>query len=217
VSVSANSLLASDVQTTNPTDGLAVTSFSILSADATGSPIIVPVEIFSVLIGNDPSAAADFTKLANATGGKNFQAADASQVVSVLIDALKQSAQAPIAIADTANTTSSTSVEINVLSNDSDPNDDPLTITKINNSDISLGDKVTLSSGAIVSLNDAGILEPGFLRTRMFQHVDVYCSYSRFHSSIPQGLKSLVSLPSVGSQATLVSHLPRGLMILLSK
>ncbi|MFM7363879.1 MAG: Ig-like domain-containing protein [Cuspidothrix sp.] len=29
---------------------------------------------------------------------------------------------------DTANTTSSTSVEINVLSNDSDPNDDPLTI-----------------------------------------------------------------------------------------
>ncbi|MFM5956577.1 MAG: Ig-like domain-containing protein, partial [Dolichospermum sp.] len=79
-------------------------------------------------------------------------------MVSVLIDALKQSAQAPIAIADTANTTSSTSVEINVLSNDSDPNDDSLTITKINNSDISLGDKVTLSSGAIVSLTDAGIL-----------------------------------------------------------
>ncbi len=158
VSVSARSLLASDVQTTNPTDGLSVTSFSVLSADATGSPIIVPVEIFSVLIGNDPSAAADFTKLANATGGKNFQAADASQVVSVLIDALKQSAQAPIAIADTTNTTSSTSVEINVLSNDSDPNDDSLTITKINNSDISLGDKVTLSSGAIVSLTDAGTL-----------------------------------------------------------
>ncbi|MFM6198053.1 MAG: Ig-like domain-containing protein, partial [Dolichospermum sp.] len=42
--------------------------------------------------------------------------------------------------------------------NDSDPNDDSLTITKINNSDISLGDKVTLSSGAIVSLTDAGIL-----------------------------------------------------------
>jgi Mg-chelatase subunit ChlD len=158
VSVSARSLLASDVQTTNPTDGLAVTSFSVLSADAAGAPIVVPVEIFSVLIGNDPSAAADFTKLANATGGKNFQAADASQVVSVLIDALKQSAQAPIAIADTTSTTSSTSVEINVLSNDSDPNDDSLTITKINNSDISLGDKVTLSSGAIVSLNDAGIL-----------------------------------------------------------
>jgi hypothetical protein len=158
VSVSAKSLLASDVETTNPTDGLAVTSFSVLSADATGSPIIIPVEIFSVLIGKDPSAAADFTKLANATGGKNFQAADASQVVSVLIDALKQSAQAPIAITDTANTTSSTSVEINVLSNDSDPNDDPLTITKINNSAIALGNKVTLASGAIISLTDAGTL-----------------------------------------------------------
>ena len=158
VSVYAKSLLASDVQTTNPTDGLAVTSFSVLSADATDSPIIVPVEIFSVLIGDNPSAAADFTKLANATSGKNFQAADASQVVSVLIDALKQSAQAPIAIADTANTTSSTSVEINVLSNDSDPNDDPLTITKINNSAIALGNKVTLASGSIISLTDAGIL-----------------------------------------------------------
>ncbi|MFM7363878.1 MAG: hypothetical protein ACKO11_05125 [Cuspidothrix sp.] len=82
-------MLASDIQTTNPTDGLTVTSFSVLSADATGSPIIVPVEIFSVLIGNDPSAAADFTKLANATGGKNFQAADASQVVMLSNNLLK--------------------------------------------------------------------------------------------------------------------------------
>ena len=77
-----------DIETSSLTSGLTVTRFAMTAVGSDGSPITIPVEIFTVLIGNDPTTTADFTSLASATGGKTFNSADASGVVDALIAAI---------------------------------------------------------------------------------------------------------------------------------
>lgn len=51
--------IASDIETSNVTSGLAVTRFALEAMDANSAPVTIPVEIFTVLIGNDPTTTAD--------------------------------------------------------------------------------------------------------------------------------------------------------------
>ncbi|MGK7892633.1 MAG: VWA domain-containing protein [Xenococcus sp. (in: cyanobacteria)] len=98
-SISGSSLsslsIASEIETTNIADNLAVTRFA-LQTDAptttpTDAPTTTPVEIFTILIGNDSETAADFQSLATATGGQSFNALDASEIVDVIITAIQAS------------------------------------------------------------------------------------------------------------------------------
>jgi len=90
-SISGSSLsslsIAGDIETTNIADNLAVTRFAL----QTDAPTTTPVEIFTILIGNDSETAADFQSLATATGGQSFNALDASEIVDVIITAIQAS------------------------------------------------------------------------------------------------------------------------------
>lgn len=81
--------IAGDIETTSLTEGLAVTRFEMVTTDADGVSRPVPVEIFTVLIGFDPTTNADFQSLAEATGGEFFTATDASEIVDALIEAIE--------------------------------------------------------------------------------------------------------------------------------
>ncbi|NEQ37394.1 MAG: VWA domain-containing protein [Okeania sp. SIO3I5] len=87
--------IAGDIETTNIADNLAVTRFALQTDPATttptDAPTTTPVEIFTILIGNDSETAADFQSLATATGGQSFNALDASEIVDVIISAIQAS------------------------------------------------------------------------------------------------------------------------------
>ena len=117
------------VQTNSLSTNLALTTFDVTTAE---SEQPIPVEIFTVQVGNDPATAADFESLATATGGEAFNAANASEVVDALLEAIETPIEdrntAPIAQDDTATTQQETAVEIPVLENDSDSDGDSLAI-----------------------------------------------------------------------------------------
>jgi Ca2+-binding RTX toxin-like protein len=150
--------IAGDIKTSNVTESLALTRFTLSALDAEDAAVTIPVQIFTIIIGNEPTTIADFKSLTEATGGKIFTAANAGEIVSAILDAIDEATQAPIAIADTINTDTATIFAIDVLANDSDPNGDPLSITKIQNQDITPGKKITLTSGALVTFNSEGTL-----------------------------------------------------------
>ncbi|BCL39793.1 Ig-like domain-containing protein [Nostoc sp. MS1] len=150
ISFSSSSLMSmsitGDIETSSVANGLAVTRFAVTAMDTDGAPVTIPVEIFTVLIGNDPTTTADFESLAAATGGKTFNAANASEVVDVLIAAIKTPInETPIAQDDTATTQQDTAVNVPVLINDSDSDGDALAIKSF-----------TQGSNGIVTLNDNG-------------------------------------------------------------
>jgi Ca2+-binding RTX toxin-like protein len=91
--------ISGDVATSSVADGLAVTRFSMMAAEADGSSVTYPVEIFTVLIGNDATTRDDFASLSSATGGKIFTAANASEVVQTLISVI----QTPINTGNSGN------------------------------------------------------------------------------------------------------------------
>jgi Ca2+-binding RTX toxin-like protein len=88
--------IASDIETSNITNNLAVTRFAL----ETDAQTKIPVEIFTILIGNNTETAADFESLATATGGKALNAADSSKIVDVIIEALGTSADGGIPSAE---------------------------------------------------------------------------------------------------------------------
>jgi ELWxxDGT repeat protein len=150
--------IAGDIATNSITDSLAVTNFALSAVDTEDTVVTFPVQIFTIIIGGDPQTVADFTSLAAETGGKTFNVADAGEIVSVILDAIDEATQAPIAVGDTISTDIAKIFTIDVLANDSDPNNDPLTLTKIQNQDIAPGQQITLASGALVTFNSGGNL-----------------------------------------------------------
>ena len=150
--------IAGDIATNSITDSLAVTSFALSAVDTEDTAVTFPVQIFTIIIGGEPTTVADFTSLATETGGKTFNVADAGEIVSVILDAIDEATQAPIAVGDTISTDIARIFTIDVLANDSDPNNDPLTLTKIQNQDIAPGQQITLASGALVTFNSGGNL-----------------------------------------------------------
>ncbi|MDE5120830.1 MAG: hypothetical protein O4965_12245, partial [Trichodesmium sp. St19_bin1] len=81
--------ITGDIETSSITNDLSITRFALETENSGGTTVATPVEIFSVLIGNDSSTEADFQSLADATGGELFNADNASQVVDVLIEAIQ--------------------------------------------------------------------------------------------------------------------------------
>jgi VCBS repeat-containing protein len=64
--------------------------------------------------------------------------------------------QPPVATDDTATTDEDTTITVDVLSNDTDADSDPLTVTEVNGSAVTEGTPVTLASGATLTLNANG-------------------------------------------------------------
>lgn len=147
-SVSASSLpssmsIAGDIKTSNIANNLAVTRFAL----QTDNQAKIPVEIFTIQIGNDSRTAADFQSLATATGGKALKAADASKIVDVIIEALGTSAQ---------NQTVSITTPVQNIINGS-PNNDRLLGYKGNNILIGLEGNDTLYGGKDNDMVDGGV------------------------------------------------------------
>ncbi|MCC5639943.1 tandem-95 repeat protein, partial [Nostoc sp. CHAB 5844] len=61
--------------------------------------------------------------------------------------------QPPVAVNDTVTTNKDTAVNISVLANDSDPESDLLIVTRVNGTAVTVDNPITLSSGAILTLN----------------------------------------------------------------
>ncbi|MEK0194765.1 VWA domain-containing protein [Microcoleus anatoxicus] len=146
-SVSASSLptmsITGDIKTSNIANNLAVTRFAL----QTDNQAKIPVEIFTILIGNDSRTAADFQSLATATGGKALKAADASKIVDVIIEALGTSAQ---------NQTVSITTPVQNIINGS-PNNDRLLGYRGNNILIGLEGNDTLYGGKGNDMVDGGV------------------------------------------------------------
>lgn len=118
----------------------------------------IPFRIFPIAIGSDYETLADFEQVAEATGGSLFTSPDAETLVSVITDVIDVATQKPLAIDDFAATSPDRLASINALTNDSDPNGDPLTITQINGQSIAVNVPVTLTSGALLVLSSEGVL-----------------------------------------------------------
>ncbi len=147
-SVSASSLPSSmsitgDIKTSNIASNLAVTRFAL----QTDNQAKIPVEIFTILIGNDSRTAADFQSLATATGGKALNAADASEIVDVIIEALGTSAQ--------NQTVSITTPTQNIINGS--PSNDLLLGYRGNNILIGLEGNDTLYGGKDNDMVDGGV------------------------------------------------------------
>ena len=132
--------IAGDIETSNITNNLAVTRFAL----ETDAQTKIPVEIFTILIGNDTETAADFESLATATGGKALNAADSSKIVDVIIEALGTSADGGIPSAE--NKTVSITTPMQNIINGS-PNNDVLLGYKENDSLTGLEGNDTLYGG----------------------------------------------------------------------
>ncbi|GJD63598.1 hypothetical protein MPEAHAMD_3768 [Methylobacterium frigidaeris] len=68
--------------------GLFMTSFSVADASADSPADVVPVQIYTVVIGSDASTAAAFREIATESGGTVFTASNASTVVETLLTVL---------------------------------------------------------------------------------------------------------------------------------
>ena len=64
--------------------------------------------------------------------------------------------QLPVATDDSATTDEDTPITGNVLSNDTDPDSDPLSVTEVNGVATNVGTQITLASGALLTLNANG-------------------------------------------------------------
>ena len=83
------SVSSSAITTSSLASGASLTSFEVTTTNEEGTTSTVPVEIFTIQIGNDPTTAQDFASLATSTGGEAFNAANASEVVDRLIEAIE--------------------------------------------------------------------------------------------------------------------------------
>jgi ABC-type Fe3+-hydroxamate transport system substrate-binding protein len=156
LSSSASSLsITSEIETSSVTSDLAVTRFDLTTTDAGGSSVTVPVEIYTVLIGSNQTTRVDFESLATATGGKAFTAANASEVVDALIEAIKVPPRTDtvlMAVDDsgfTANTIVPKIIDVaTLLANDVVPDiDDVLQVTSV---DQAVGGNVSLDEDIVI-------------------------------------------------------------------
>lgn len=128
---------------------LSLTTLSLASTEAEFTPT---VEIFTVFIGGNSAARQEYDDLAEATGGQVFSAANASEVVAALIDAIESPggntppvAQNDVFGVDEDNLLTGNVLEDNGNGADSDPDGDPLTVSLVSG-----------PSEGILTLNDNG-------------------------------------------------------------
>ncbi|MEL6440523.1 MAG: Ig-like domain-containing protein [Cyanobacteria bacterium J06621_8] len=126
-------------------------SGALLTVEADGKVTYDPNNKFENLTTAD-SITDNFTYTVRDSNG-NIDAADVTLEILGVADA-------PIAADDMATTDEDTATQINVLSNDSDPDSssNELSISQIKGVDVSIGSTVDLNSGASVTLNADGTL-----------------------------------------------------------
>jgi hypothetical protein len=123
------------ITTVSLTPELLLTSFSVTEADALGKTVTYPIEIYTIFIGDDDDVKNDFESLSSTTGGKLFSATDESKVVMALLAAIATPINTPpIAKDDVITTSQATAVRVPVLTNDSDPEGNPLKIIDFDSS-----------------------------------------------------------------------------------
>ena len=132
-----------------------MSSGAILTVKSNGDITYDPNGKFEALnAGESPSTADQFT----------YTVADSENATSTATATVNVNGvdDDPVAQDDTADTDEDTAVDIDVLANDTDPNGDALTVTKINNVPLLLGTPVVLtgenSTGASISLNTDGTI-----------------------------------------------------------
>lgn len=117
------------VVATSGSTPLAFTASMALAEDGTA----VPVEIFTVAVGQNQQAVTALRSLAEDTGGQFFTAAIASEVVGALLNAIQVPLvpvnSLPVAADDAADTLFETATTIDLIGNEDDPDDslDPTT------------------------------------------------------------------------------------------
>ncbi len=101
ISAASTFSIAGNIQTSEVTEGLALTEFSVSETDVeTDTSIAIPVQIFTILIGSDPTTRDDFQSLADETGGQTFNAVDASEIVDALLEAIETPINTPPVVAN---------------------------------------------------------------------------------------------------------------------
>jgi VCBS repeat-containing protein len=101
-----------------------------------------------------PTNLASFTPTDDATF--DFSLEKVNQTLVLTIKNLLIPNRPPVVVNDTNTTNEDTAVIGNVLTNDTDPDNDILTISAVNGSAASVGNQITLASGALLTLNSNG-------------------------------------------------------------
>ena len=128
------SIASSAITTSSLSSDVSLTNLEVTTTNEEGTST-VSVQIFTIQIGNDPTTAQDFTSLATSTGGETFNAANASEVVDRLIEAI----ETPIGTPPTVATP---------IPNQATDENTPFTLTVSPNTfaDADAGDTLTLSA-----------------------------------------------------------------------
>ncbi len=87
--ISTPSSARSSIATSSLASEVTLTTDPVTATDEEENTTTVPVEIFTIQIGSDPTTAEDFASLAAETGGESFNAADADQLVDELIEVIE--------------------------------------------------------------------------------------------------------------------------------
>ena len=132
---------------------IALASGATVSMNANGTFDYDPNGAFDGL--NDGETATDsFTyAISDSRGGVS------NATVGVTINGASEINVAPVAVIDTATVAEDATVSGNVLSNDADGNNDALSISAVNGIAAAVGSEVSLSSGALLTLNANGTFD----------------------------------------------------------
>lgn len=137
---------------------------SSLAISTTEESDPIPVQVFTVIVGNSQAAIQALTSLAEDTGGRAFTAANASEVVDAILDAIEAPAnEPPVATDDSFDGLFGETVAGNVLEDngngpDSDPDGDPLQVEAITPRTAKGGTAALLENGAFSYLPALGFL-----------------------------------------------------------
>lgn len=145
--------IVGDIETSSVVSGLAVTRFNMAAVDAVSAPLTIPVEIFTVLIGNDTTTTADFESLAAATGGLAFNATNASDVVTALLAAINVPVnQAPVNVLPVVENTTEDTVLVF-----SSTNGNSITISDADAFNIPVAVNLTADNGTLTLTSTTGL------------------------------------------------------------
>jgi Ca2+-binding RTX toxin-like protein len=88
--------IVGDITTSAVANNLTVTRFALVTDANSAGATTIPVEIFTVLIGSDPTTAADFESLSLGTGGEFLNAAGASDLVDLILSSIETPIEEPV-------------------------------------------------------------------------------------------------------------------------
>ncbi|MEL4896703.1 Ig-like domain-containing protein, partial [Crocosphaera sp. Alani8] len=128
---------------------ITLTSGALLTLNSDGSYNYDPNGVFDNLEeGQSDTDSFEYT-VSDGQGGTD------NATATITIEGVTENTP-PVAVDDTETTSETAAVDGNVLDNDSDPNGDDLTVTEVNGEAGDVGTEITLTSGALLTLNSDG-------------------------------------------------------------